>query len=99
MKRRKQEPIPGPIGYRDGRPVFVVKVDGLAASFVCPRCKATNKHGLGPDGQSYGHRQAHCECWRPGGYWLEAPPPLKVLPARKKSAPLLSTPRKCSHTH
>jgi hypothetical protein len=70
MKRNRKETIPGPTAWRDGRPVFVVEVDGLAASFVCPRCKATNKHGLGPSGQSYGHRLSHCECWRPRGYYI-----------------------------
>jgi hypothetical protein len=75
MKRNRKETIPGPVEYRDGRPVFVVEVDGLAASFVCPRCGATNRHGLGSEGQTFGHRLSHCPCWRPRGYYLQAPPP------------------------
>jgi hypothetical protein len=93
MKSQSQKKqVPGPVEYRDGRPVFVVEVDGLAASFVCPRCGATNRHGLGSEGQTFGHRLSHCPCWRPRGYYLQAPPPAWFLSAIRRPAPLLATP-------
>jgi hypothetical protein len=77
MKKRNRKPAPGPTAWRDGLPVFQVKVEGLTATFRCPTCGATNRHGLGPEGQSFGHRLSHCECWRPKGYYLApaTPPP------------------------
>jgi hypothetical protein len=70
MKRNRKEPAPGPIGYRDGLPVFAVECEGLTASFRCPTCGAINRHGLGPDGRTFGHRLGHCQCWA-GGYYLD----------------------------
>jgi hypothetical protein len=93
-KRNRKETIPGPIAWRDGLPVFQVEVEGLTATFRCPTCGSTNRHGLGSEGQTFGHRRGHCQCWA-GGYWLEAP--VKVLPAPIGTAPLLATPLKCSH--
>jgi hypothetical protein len=89
--------IPGPVAWRDGIPIFAVECEGLSASFRCPECGATHTHGTGPDGQSFGHRLSHCECWKPGGYFLRQEAPVKVLPAPIGPAPLLATQLKCSH--
>jgi hypothetical protein len=62
--------IPKPVAWRNGTPVFAVKCEGFSASFRCPECGATHTHGTGPDGQSFGHRRAHCSCWA-RGYYIE----------------------------
>jgi hypothetical protein len=73
-KRNRKETIPGPTAYRDGLPVFQVMREGPSFVFRCPKCKATIRHGCGADGDAYGHRLSHCECWRPGGYYIEKVP-------------------------
>ncbi|MBK1617600.1 hypothetical protein CKO42_03855 [Lamprobacter modestohalophilus] len=49
-------------------PTFIVErgPDGCA-SFVCPQCGKTSRHGVGN-----GHRASHCSCW-PDGYNIETP--------------------------
>ena len=58
---QKNQPIPGPIGYRDGRPIFLVTAEGRWTStsrpdgtrtpdgchlvFTCPKCLTIIRHG------------------------------------------------------
>jgi hypothetical protein len=87
--RRKQGPIPGPIAWRDGLPIFQVERQGPNFVFCCPTCGATNRHGCGAAGNAYGHRLSHCECWRPKGYYLAPATPPRLVPpgAHRLDAP------------
>ncbi len=51
-------------------PTFELRKDrGGNWFFVCPQCRKRNIHG-----PIDGHRASHCDCWRPGGYYVTVGP-------------------------
>lgn len=42
--------------------VFPVGISNTLVYICCPYCHEFHSHGLGADGNSYGHRIAHCAC-------------------------------------
>lgn len=51
-----------------------VSDDGRTCTLTCPFCGRTHTHGLGPDGDRFGHRGAHCaDSDVAGGYFLGRP--------------------------
>jgi hypothetical protein len=87
--RNRKKLTPEPVEYRDGLPVFAVRREGPNFVFQCPECKATIRHGCGENGNAYGHRLSHCECWKPGGYFLAPATPPRLVPpgAHRLDAP------------